>query len=156
MLGILEEVVDRGTVPLEVRGDDGGDREIEMVVPEGERRALTEPGVLLRGLGFSFWLPPQPVVVGVLTSGDPAERAGLALGDRVVEIDGKPVADFAALRGGDTGTARRAHRAHGAPRREPTRPSGSSPSGGGRMAGPSGRSVSASTAVPSVLPGIAC
>ncbi len=97
VLGILEEVVDGGRVQLSVRGRDGSERELEIVVPEGEQRTLTEPGLLLRGLGLSFWFPPQPVVVGLLTSGDPAERAGLALGDRIVEVEGLPVADFAAF-----------------------------------------------------------
>ncbi len=97
VLGILEEVVDHGRVPLSVRGRDGRDRELEIVVPDGERRTLTEPGVLLHGLGLSFWLPPQPVVVGLLTSGDPAERAGLAIGDEIVDVEAQPVADFAAF-----------------------------------------------------------
>ncbi|MDH4259997.1 MAG: RIP metalloprotease RseP [Gammaproteobacteria bacterium] len=97
VLGILEEVVDHGRVPLSVRGRDGRDRELEIVVPDAERRTLTEPGVLLHGLGLSFWLPPRPVVVGLLTSGDPAERAGLAIGDRIIDVEAQPVADFAAF-----------------------------------------------------------
>jgi regulator of sigma E protease len=97
VLGILEEVVDSGRVPLSVRGRDGGERELEIVVPADERRALTEPGILLRGLGLSFWYPALPVVVGMLTSGDPAEQAGIALGDQIVEVEGRPVADFPAF-----------------------------------------------------------
>jgi regulator of sigma E protease len=96
-LGILEVVVDTGRVPLSVRGHDGGERELEIVIPPEQQRALTEPGILLRGLGFSFWYPPQPVVVGLLTSGDPAALAGIALGDRIVEVEGSPVADFPAF-----------------------------------------------------------
>ena len=95
VLGILEEVADGGRVPLTVRGRDGGERDVEIVVPAVEQRALTEPGALPFGLGLSFWTPPLPVVVGSLTSGDPAQRAGIALGDRIVEMDGRPVADFA-------------------------------------------------------------
>ena len=95
VLGILEQVVEYGRVPLEVRGSDGRIRALEIVVPESERRALTEPGTLLRGIGMSFWYPPQPVVVAELTAGDPAARAGLALGDRVVEVDGIAVDDYA-------------------------------------------------------------
>ncbi|HLG52425.1 MAG TPA: RIP metalloprotease RseP [Steroidobacteraceae bacterium] len=97
VLGILEQVVDGGRVTLSVRGGDGHPRELEIVVPAGERRALTEPGILLRGLGFSFWLPPQPVVVGELTAGEPAEAAGLAIGDVIIEVDRVPVGDFPAF-----------------------------------------------------------
>ncbi len=94
MLAILEQVVEQGRVPVEVRDADGGTRAIEIVVPEAERRALTEPGTLLRGLGFSFWYPPQPVDVAELTADEPALRAGLAVGDRVVEVDGIAVEDY--------------------------------------------------------------
>ncbi|MEX1994202.1 MAG: RIP metalloprotease RseP [Steroidobacteraceae bacterium] len=94
MLAILERVVEEGRVPLEVKGEDGRLRAFDIVVPEAERRALTEPGTLLRGLGFSFWYPPQPVVVAELTPGDPALLAGIAPGDRVLEIDGLAVDDY--------------------------------------------------------------
>jgi regulator of sigma E protease len=97
VLGILEEMVERGRVPIAVRGQDGRERTLEIIVPEDERRTLTEPGILLRGLGLSFWFPRQPVVVGVLTSGDPAEQAGLAVGDHIIEVEGQPVPDFGAF-----------------------------------------------------------
>ncbi len=94
VLAILEGVVEAGTVPVDVRREGGGTRQLTIRVPEGERHALTEPGTLLDGLGFSFWYPPQPVVVGELTPDFPAEAAGLTLGDRVVAIDGEPVEDY--------------------------------------------------------------
>ncbi len=95
ILGILEGVVESGEVPVAVRGEGGGERQLTLRVPDSERRALTEPGVLLRGLGFSFWYPPQPVVVGELAEGFPAAEAGIRPGDRVVEVDGAPVDDYA-------------------------------------------------------------
>jgi regulator of sigma E protease len=94
MLGMLDRLVADGRVPLEVQGERGGRRRIEIAVPVAERRALTEPGTLLRGLGFSFWYPPQPVVVGELTPGKPAERAGLRIDDRVEAVDGVAIEDF--------------------------------------------------------------
>jgi regulator of sigma E protease len=94
ILGILEGVVETGEVPVVVQGDGGGERRLTLRVPEAERRALTEPGVLLRGLGFSFWYPPQPVVVGELAAGFPAAEAGLRIGDRVVEVEGVAVDDY--------------------------------------------------------------
>ncbi|MGQ0429977.1 MAG: RIP metalloprotease RseP [Gammaproteobacteria bacterium] len=97
VLGILEQVVAAGRIELELRGQDGRPRRIVIDVPESERRRLTEPGILMRGLGFSFWYPPQPVVVAELTPGEPAERAGLKPGDRVVEVDGVEVGDYPAF-----------------------------------------------------------
>ncbi len=94
MLGILDHLVADGHVPIEVRDERGATRRIEIVVPEGRRRALTEPGTLLDGLGFSFWYPPQPVVVGEVTPASPAERAGIRVGDRIDAVDGQAVRDF--------------------------------------------------------------
>ncbi|HEU0224871.1 MAG TPA: RIP metalloprotease RseP [Steroidobacteraceae bacterium] len=94
VLAILERVVDDGRVPLEVQRKDGGIRRLEIVVPAEERRALTEPGTLMRGLGFSFWYPPQPVVVAELTEGEPAAGAGIRVGDHIVEVDGIAVPDY--------------------------------------------------------------
>ena len=95
VLGILEEVANDGRVSLSLRGPDGRERNVEIVVPPEQQRALTEPGALPFGLGLSFWRPLQPVVVGSLTSGDPAALAGIAMGDRIVEMEGQPVNDFA-------------------------------------------------------------
>jgi regulator of sigma E protease len=67
------------------------------LVIEGDTRALTVPGALLPGLGFEFWYPDIPAEVGKMVAGSPAERAGLAVGDRVVAVNGEPVADFPAL-----------------------------------------------------------
>ncbi len=94
VLAILEGVVESGRVPLEVRGESGATRRLTLEVPDAERRALTEPGVLLRGLGISFWYPPQPVVVGELSPGYPAAQAGILAGDRVVDVEGAPVDDY--------------------------------------------------------------
>ncbi|MDP9200224.1 MAG: RIP metalloprotease RseP, partial [Pseudomonadota bacterium] len=94
VLGVLDRLVADGRVPLEVQGERGGRRKIEIIVPADERRGLTEPGTLLPGLGFSFWYPPQPVVVGELTAGMPAALAGLRIGDRVDAVDGVAIDDF--------------------------------------------------------------
>ena len=97
LLGILEEVAGRGRIPLSVRGRDGATRNLEIVVPEVEQRALTEPGSLMRGLGLSFWSPPLPVVASVLTPGDPADRAGIKPGDHIIAVDGRPIAEYTAF-----------------------------------------------------------
>ncbi|MGQ0384028.1 MAG: RIP metalloprotease RseP [Gammaproteobacteria bacterium] len=97
VLGILEQVIEDGRVLLEVRDTDGRARRVAIEVPEADRRRLTEPGILMRGLGFSFWYPPQPVVVAELTPGEPAVRAGLEPGDRIVEVEGVGIGDYGAF-----------------------------------------------------------
>jgi regulator of sigma E protease len=94
LLGILDVLVDEGRVPLTLVDEAGRERSTTLWVPPERRRQLTEPGALLDGLGFSFWYPKIPVVVGQLVDGGPAQRAGLLPGDEVVAVDGQPVDDF--------------------------------------------------------------
>ena len=92
---LLDAMSARGQAVLSVRGSAGETRQANLSVADpGERRRLTEPAELFRGLGFQFWTPPVPPVLGPVTPDGPAARAGLAAGDRVVAIDGVPMNDF--------------------------------------------------------------
>jgi regulator of sigma E protease len=95
VLAILDHVIAGDPVEIEVRAA-GGERQASLDVP-GDRRGLTEPGALLPGLGFDFWYPTVPAVVGKMVPGSPAERAGLHEGDRIVAVGGEAVDDFAGL-----------------------------------------------------------
>jgi regulator of sigma E protease len=84
-----------GNAALSVRGSDGGTRVATLSVPDSAQRVrLTEPAELFRGLGFEFWLPPVPPVLGVVDSDGPAAHAGLKAGDRIVSIGGTSTNDF--------------------------------------------------------------
>ena len=84
-----------GQADLTVRGEDGALRHASLSVNDStERRHLTEPSELFRGLGFQFWTPPVPPVLGPVTPDGPAARAGLAAGDRSVSIDGTAMDDW--------------------------------------------------------------
>lgn len=79
-----------------------GDRELRL----GFRRGTQGPPALRTGAGRDVWLGSVPdmaagapgAVKGLrlagITPGSPAERAGLAAGDVIVEFDGKPVTDL--------------------------------------------------------------
>jgi regulator of sigma E protease len=98
VFGLLDAMSARGEVVLSVRGSGGETRAAKLSVPDvAERRRLTEPAELLRGLGFQFWTPPVPAVLGPVTPDGPAAHAGLRAGDRIVAIDGVPMKDFHAL-----------------------------------------------------------
>jgi regulator of sigma E protease len=95
MFDLLDAVSSRGEASLLVRGKDGATRSANLNVPDRDERVrLTEPAALLRGLGFEFWLPPLPAVLGDVTADGPAAHAGLKTGDQITAINGEPVSDF--------------------------------------------------------------
>jgi regulator of sigma E protease len=96
VLAILDQLMEGGTIDLRVRSP-GGSTHVAPLRIEGSPRPLTEPGALLPGLGFEFWYPPVPAEIGKMVPGSSAERAGLKLGDRITEVDGRPIKDFPAL-----------------------------------------------------------
>ena len=93
---LLDAVSDDGEIPLEVRGRDRSVRDITLVIADpAQRRKLTEPEQLMKGLGFEFWMPEVPAVLDGIVPGEPADKAGLLPGDLVVAIDGTPIRSFA-------------------------------------------------------------
>jgi regulator of sigma E protease len=94
LVAMLDEMVEDGRVPLEVEGENGGRRRIELDVGNDAAR-LTEPGLLFDGLGLEPWRPPA--VVGSLEEGGAAEAAGIREDDRIVAIAGEPVESFSDL-----------------------------------------------------------
>ena len=100
VFGLLDAMSSRGEADLTVRGSAGEARTAKLNVPDAaQRRRLTEPAELLSGLGFQFWTPPPgPALLGKVSAGGPAARAGLVPGDLVVAVDGTPVKDFGDLR----------------------------------------------------------
>jgi regulator of sigma E protease len=96
LLAILGRLMEGGEIDLQVRSPAGGTRTARLRI-EGSTLPLTEPGALLPGLGFEFWYPAVPARVGKVLDGSPAQRAGLQPDDRIIEVDGTPVADFLGL-----------------------------------------------------------
>ncbi|MGI9246595.1 MAG: RIP metalloprotease RseP [Steroidobacteraceae bacterium] len=98
ILEILDHLMGGAPIGITVRGEEGAGatRSLDLQLP-ADRLALTEPGMLLPGLGFDFWFPTIPTEIGTIVAGSPAERARLQVGDRIVAVDGRPVADFAEL-----------------------------------------------------------
>jgi regulator of sigma E protease len=91
-LGILEDLVDDGTIAMRVRGVDGAERQVELVA--GDRsRSLTEPEALFPGLGFQLGRPRVPAVIADIVKDSAGDRAGLRRDDEIVRFDGVPVED---------------------------------------------------------------
>ena len=98
VLGLIDAMSGDGVTRLAVRSASGAERELELRVDNlAERRALTEPSALMRGVGLRFWSQPVPARIGRVLPAGPAEQAGLQVGDLITAIDGEPVGDFVAM-----------------------------------------------------------
>jgi regulator of sigma E protease len=98
VLGLIDAMSGDGVTQLAVRSASGAERDIELRVDDPvERRALTEPSALMRGVGIRFWSQPVPAQIGRVLPAGPAEQAGLQVGDLITAIDGQPIGDFVAM-----------------------------------------------------------
>jgi len=91
ILSILDEMVATGQVPLVVQDIQGYERNVTIQVGD-DRTRLTEPGVLLEGLGFGIGGPLA--IAEMVEIGAPAERAGFETGDRIISVNGESTVTF--------------------------------------------------------------
>jgi len=97
-LALIRQFTDNGVIPLRVRRD-GGERSLTLRVA-ADRRAMTEPGRLLPGLGFDLATWNAATLIHEVPAGSAGARAGLQANDRVLAVDGQPVVnstEFVAL-----------------------------------------------------------
>ncbi len=92
-LGILDTLVADGRVPLEVRGNDGDIRSVNITI-DGDRRSFTEPGRLFTQLGITPWRPSLAPRIGDLTAGGSAEASDLRPGDLILSAGGTEISEW--------------------------------------------------------------
>jgi regulator of sigma E protease len=88
-IALIRQFTDDGVIPLRVRRD-GGELRLTLRVAE-DRRAMTEPGMLLPGLGFDLATWNATTIISDVPGNSAGARAGLRAGDRVLAVDGQPV-----------------------------------------------------------------
>ena len=103
-IDLLRQISDDGVIPLKVRRD-GTEQRLTLRVTE-DKRPLTEPGRLLPGLGFDLATWNADTLVQSAPPGSAGERAGLRAGDRLLAVNGQPIAnssDFISVVSGSPG-----------------------------------------------------
>ena len=91
-IALIRQFSDDGVIPLTVRRD-GTDRSLTLRVTD-DKRALTEPGRLLPGLGFDLATWSADTLIQDAPSDSAGGRAGLRAGDRIVSVDGQPIVNM--------------------------------------------------------------
>jgi regulator of sigma E protease len=91
-IGLIRQFSGDGVIPLTVRRD-GAEHALTLRVND-DRRALTEPGKLLPGLGFDLATWNAATLIQAVPPDSAGARAGLHVGDRVVSVDGQPVVNM--------------------------------------------------------------
>jgi regulator of sigma E protease len=87
---LLQDLADKQESRLQVQRRDGSPAQLALATHEIGVSALDKDPVRLLGLTID---PPRlPPVVGKVMAGTPAEQAGFRAGDRILAIDGHPVA----------------------------------------------------------------
>jgi regulator of sigma E protease len=92
---VLQAALQRQTLRLELVNERGhlGEATLDLrAYPADEVEADA-----LDRVGLRLYRPPLEPVVGQIVAGGPADRAGLAAGDRVVRADGRPIDSWDAL-----------------------------------------------------------
>ncbi|HVC37979.1 MAG TPA: RIP metalloprotease RseP [Gammaproteobacteria bacterium] len=86
LVRLFEGVIQGGDVGVQVRTPDHGEKQLLLNITDSRR--LTEPGMLLSGLGFSQWQPQAAPEVGEILPDGTAGQAGLRPGDVILKVDG--------------------------------------------------------------------
>lgn len=91
-LRLLDHAVRSDRVTLTVEDRDG--RAVTRTLELENRRELLGEGHFLERLGIAPYRPKLDPLIGQVERGSPADRAGLQPGDRVLQVNGDPVASW--------------------------------------------------------------
>ncbi len=93
VLAMLDRALEQQAVAIKVRDSGQLDviRNLNLTTITGSD---LDQGNLLESIGITPSRPKLPAVLGQLEEGGPAQQAGLQVGDKIIAVDGQPVADW--------------------------------------------------------------
>jgi regulator of sigma E protease len=91
-IGLIRQFSGDGVIPLTVRRA-GVEHGLTLRVMD-DRRAMTEPGKLLPGLGFDLATWSAATLIQAAPADSAGAKAGLRTGDRLISVDGQPVVNM--------------------------------------------------------------
>ena len=93
VLAMLDKALEQQAVTIKVRDSNQLDviRNLNLTTITGSD---LDQGNLLESIGITPSRPKLPAVLGQLEKDSPAQQAGLQVGDKIIAVDGQPVADW--------------------------------------------------------------
>jgi regulator of sigma E protease len=95
LLALTVASMDGNDLVVQVRDESNQLR--DRLIPRESIAGLSDEPDLLARLGVTPRRPTIPAVIGEILPGEPAERAGLQVGDRVIAADGTPIGSWREL-----------------------------------------------------------
>ncbi|MBK1644377.1 RIP metalloprotease RseP [Thiocapsa imhoffii] len=92
LFAFIGKALDGQDLVVRVREPSG--QELDRWIPSDAVRRLADEPDLLGRLGLTPMRPALPAVIGELVPGEAAVTAGLRLGDRILAVDGSPIANW--------------------------------------------------------------
>ncbi|MES2720755.1 MAG: RIP metalloprotease RseP [Pseudomonadota bacterium] len=89
---LVEYIGDTGSLTLEVMPQGASQPQLRhLKIQKYLAGSSQDP---FRALGFVPWMPPLPPVIGTVEAGSPADKAGLAINDRIREINDERITEW--------------------------------------------------------------
>ena len=93
ILGLITPALDRDKITLGLERSNGEQRQLELDL--GQLGSDFQEEKALEGIGITPWRARLPAVVGEVSADSPAYRAGFKVDDRIINIGGEKVPDWA-------------------------------------------------------------
>lgn len=93
ILGLITRALDRDKVTFELEQANGQQRQV--LLDLGQLGSDFQEEKTLQAIGITPWRAKLPAIVGEVTPGSPAYRAGFKAGDRITSVAGEAVPDWA-------------------------------------------------------------